>query len=82
MAAHSSAILIAGPTASGKSALAIEKARGTGGFIVNADSMQVYDVLNVLTARPSAVSVTSTRPVKKDIGSRVARKITITSNFR
>jgi tRNA dimethylallyltransferase len=54
MAAYSSAILIAGPTASGKSALAIEKARETGGFIVNADSMQVYDVLNVLTARPSA----------------------------
>lgn len=53
MAAHSSVILIAGPTASGKSALAIEKARETGGIIVNADSMQVYDVLNVLTARPS-----------------------------
>ena len=47
------AILIAGPTASGKSALAIEKAKECGGFIVNADSMQVYDVLNVLTARPS-----------------------------
>lgn len=53
MAAQSSAILIAGPTASGKSALAVEKARESGGFIVNADSMQVYDVLNVLTARPS-----------------------------
>jgi tRNA dimethylallyltransferase len=48
------AILIAGPTASGKSALAIEKAQACGGFIVNADSMQVYDVLNVLTARPPA----------------------------
>jgi tRNA dimethylallyltransferase len=46
------AILIAGPTASGKSALAIEKAKECGGYVVNADSMQVYDVLRVLTARP------------------------------
>ncbi|MBB3233977.1 tRNA (adenosine(37)-N6)-dimethylallyltransferase MiaA [Phyllobacterium endophyticum] len=45
-------ILIAGPTASGKSALALRLAGETGGVIVNADSMQVYDVLNVLTARP------------------------------
>jgi tRNA dimethylallyltransferase len=51
------AILIAGPTASGKSALAIEKAKACGGFVVNADSMQVYDVLNVLTARPSAADL-------------------------
>ncbi|MCR4267133.1 tRNA (adenosine(37)-N6)-dimethylallyltransferase MiaA [Nitratireductor sp. ZSWI3] len=48
------AILIAGPTASGKSALAMEVARRTGGVIVNADSMQVYSVLSVLTARPDA----------------------------
>ncbi len=48
------AILIAGPTASGKSAFALERAESSGGIIVNADSMQVYDVLNVLTARPSA----------------------------
>lgn len=46
------AILIAGPTASGKSALAIEKAEAVDGIIINCDSMQVYDVLNVLTARP------------------------------
>ncbi len=46
------AILIAGPTASGKSAFAIEKAKACGGYIVNTDSMQVYDVLRVLTARP------------------------------
>nr|WP_244642417.1 tRNA (adenosine(37)-N6)-dimethylallyltransferase MiaA [Phyllobacterium sp. 628] len=45
-------ILIAGPTASGKSALALQLAEQTGGLIVNTDSMQVYDVLNVLTARP------------------------------
>lgn len=47
-------ILIAGPTASGKSALALSLARQTGGVIVNADSMQVYGVLRVLTARPDA----------------------------
>ncbi|QKV17269.1 tRNA (adenosine(37)-N6)-dimethylallyltransferase MiaA [Oricola thermophila] len=46
------AVLIAGPTASGKSALALRKAEETGGIVVNADSMQVYDVLRVLTARP------------------------------
>ena len=47
------AILIAGPTASGKSALAIRLAQELGGTIVNADSMQVYRDLRVLTARPS-----------------------------
>ena len=46
------AVLIAGPTASGKSALALEMARAQGGVIVNADSMQVYDTLRVVTARP------------------------------
>jgi tRNA dimethylallyltransferase len=48
------AVLIAGPTASGKSQLAIRIAEALGGAVVNADSMQVYDVLNVLTARPDA----------------------------
>ncbi len=48
------ALLIAGPTASGKTAYAIERARADGALIVNTDSMQVYDVLNALTARPSA----------------------------
>jgi tRNA dimethylallyltransferase len=47
------ALLIAGATASGKSALALEKAKQIGGFVINADSMQVYDVMNILTARPS-----------------------------
>lgn len=51
------AVLIAGPTASGKSALALEVARRIGGAIVNADSMQVYDVLRVLTARPDATDL-------------------------
>ena len=45
--------LIAGPTASGKSALALRLAEETGGEIVNADSMQLYADLRVLTARPS-----------------------------
>ena len=47
------AILIAGPTASGKSALALRLAERLCGTIVNADSMQVYRDLRVLTARPS-----------------------------
>jgi tRNA dimethylallyltransferase len=47
------AVLIAGPTASGKSALAIKWAQATGGLIINADSMQVYRDLHVLSARPS-----------------------------
>ena len=46
-------VLIAGPTASGKSALALKLARETGGEIVNADSMQLYAGLRVLTAGPS-----------------------------
>jgi tRNA dimethylallyltransferase len=48
------AILIAGPTASGKSALALDLAEKHGGVIVNTDSMQGYSILNVLTARPDA----------------------------
>ncbi len=48
------ALLIAGPTASGKSAVALALAKRSGGMIVNADSMQVYRDLRVLTARPSA----------------------------
>jgi tRNA dimethylallyltransferase len=47
------AILITGPTASGKSALAVRLAREAGGVVINADSMQVYDTLRVLSARPS-----------------------------
>ena len=47
-------ILIAGPTASGKSALALDLAGRLGGSIVNADSMQVYRDLRAITARPSA----------------------------
>lgn len=47
------AVLIAGPTASGKSALAMALAREFNGVVVNADSMQVYRDLRVLTARPT-----------------------------
>ena len=45
-------VLIAGPTASGKSALALAIAEAAGGVIVNADAIQVYDDWRVLTARP------------------------------
>jgi tRNA dimethylallyltransferase len=45
--------MIAGPTASGKSALALRLARSVGGEIVNADSMQLYRDLRILTARPA-----------------------------
>ena len=46
------AIVIAGPTASGKSAFALELAARRAGMIINADSMQVYRELRILTARP------------------------------
>jgi tRNA dimethylallyltransferase len=47
------ALIVAGPTCSGKSALALGLARLLGGTVINADSMQVYRELRVLTARPS-----------------------------
>ena len=46
-------LLIAGPTASGKSGLALAVAQQFGGTVINADSMQVYRELRILTARPS-----------------------------
>jgi tRNA dimethylallyltransferase len=48
-----SALLIAGPTASGKSAVALQLARAHGGVIINADALQVYRELRTLSARPS-----------------------------
>lgn len=53
MPSEKRAVLIAGPTASGKSALAIALAHEQGGVIVNADAMQVYRDLRIITARPS-----------------------------
>ncbi|WP_281854030.1 tRNA (adenosine(37)-N6)-dimethylallyltransferase MiaA [Acetobacter pasteurianus] len=47
------ALIVAGPTCSGKSALALALARRLNGEIINADSMQVYKDLHILTARPS-----------------------------
>jgi len=47
------ALIVAGPTASGKSALAMRLAEELGGVVINADSMQVYRELRVLTARPT-----------------------------
>jgi len=52
--ARKRAVLIAGPTASGKSELATKVAQGLGGWVINADSMQVYSELSILTARPTA----------------------------
>ena len=50
-------VLIAGPTASGKSALALEIAEAAGGVILNADALQVFDGWQVLTARPDAADL-------------------------
>src|SRR5690606_41608911 len=47
------ALIVAGPTASGKSALALRLAEELKGTIINADSLQVYRELSILTARPS-----------------------------
>jgi tRNA dimethylallyltransferase len=52
MAATPDILLLAGPTASGKSALSLHAARALDGEVINADSMQVYDGLGVITARP------------------------------
>ena len=47
------ALIVAGPTCSGKSALSLHLARRWGGTVINADSMQVYQELRIVTARPS-----------------------------
>jgi tRNA dimethylallyltransferase len=56
-AMNSSVIVVAGPTASGKSALALALAREFRGAVINADSMQLYKELRVLTARPSGAAL-------------------------
>jgi tRNA dimethylallyltransferase len=53
MAELPAALIIAGPTASGKSALALGLAERLGGVVINADAMQVYRELRILTARPT-----------------------------
>lgn len=50
-------VLLAGPTASGKSAYALEWAAAQGRVIINADALQVYDMWRVLTARPDAAEL-------------------------
>jgi tRNA dimethylallyltransferase len=52
-AAHPPTLIVAGPTASGKSLLALHLAEALGGAVINADSMQVYRELRILTARPT-----------------------------
>ena len=47
-------ILVAGPTASGKSNLAIELAKHFDGEIINADSMQIYEEISILTSKPKS----------------------------
>ena len=49
-------VIVAGPTASGKSALALALAEALGGVVINADSMQVYRELSILTNRPDAAA--------------------------
>jgi len=51
------ALVIAGPTASGKSGLALAVAKARQGMVINADSMQVYRDLTILTARPNAAAL-------------------------
>ena len=65
-------ILIAGPTASGKSKLAIELAKKIKGEIINADSMQVYKEFSILSSRPTNLDLKKVKhhlygfqPVKK-----------------
>jgi len=53
MCGHSKIILVSGPTASGKSDFAIKLAKKINGEVINADSMQVYKKLSILTARPN-----------------------------
>lgn len=54
---HKPVVVIAGPTASGKSALAAKLAREFGGIVINADSMQVYRELPILTAQPGGAEM-------------------------
>jgi len=55
--AHPPVVIVTGPTAGGKSGLALELAEAFGGVVINADSMQVYRELEILTARPGATAL-------------------------
>jgi tRNA dimethylallyltransferase len=57
LVAQKRAVLIAGPTASGKSALALGRAQELGGTIVNTDALQVYSGLRLITARPGEADI-------------------------
>ena len=50
-------VVVAGPTASGKSGLAVAIAERCGGAVINADALQVYRELSILTARPGAAAL-------------------------
>src|SRR5579859_2529473 len=50
-------IILYGPTASGKSGLAVDLAERLGGVVINADSLQIYAELEILTARPDAAAL-------------------------
>ena len=71
---QSKIILIAGPTASGKSNFAIKLAKKIDGEIINADSMQVYRQLKILTARPN-------KKEQKKIRHHLYGIVNINSNF-
>ena len=67
-------ILIAGPTASGKSTFAFKLAKKINGEIINADSMQVYKQLNILTARPKKKELKKIKLIRmtyKDLSERM-----------
>ena len=66
-------ILIAGPTASGKSSLALAIARDKGGCILNADAMQVYKNWRVLTARPNPEEEKSVMPITYCLPENISR---------
>ena len=55
------AILLAGPTASGKSELALHLAKKMNGEIINADSMQIYKEISILTSRPKSINTNNVK---------------------
>ncbi len=71
---QSKIILISGPTASGKSQFAVKLAKKVSGEIINADSMQVYRQLKILTARPN-------KKEKKNIKHHLYGVVDVNKNF-